>query len=492
MSELRPGNLLFVCAESAPWVKQGGLGDVMGALPAALAALGPEVSVVLPLYSAIDREKAQLKPLAEIPVEFLGNSFPTRIFTCLLPGGKGRALFIENQYYFERQGVYTDPASGEGWPDEDERYFFFQLAVARLLEDGLVEPELVVCADWQAAMLPALLRIRYRENERLSRMKLVMSLHNLGYQGVFPAESIDKLELSRELLFPLGSFEYYGQLNCLKAGISLSDRIITVSPTYAREILDSEQGAGLDGVLRQHQDRLSGILNGIDTTTWNPSKDPHLAATYNANKLNRKSLNRRAVLEAFGMNGDFEGPVIGIVSRLTDQKGLKILAGCLDRILSRDMKMIILGTGDKTIERFLSDASRNHPDSLGVRIEYNEGIAHLVEAGADMFLMPSLYEPCGLNQMYSMAYGTLPIVRETGGLKDTVIDFLENADKATGFSFKGYNAAELLDAVDLALSAWKKPRVWRRMQKNAMKLDFSWQSSAERYMEAFRGLLAEA
>jgi starch synthase len=428
----RPLGILFAASEAAPWVKEGGLGDVMGALPAALAELDQDVTLVLPLYGTIDRERMQLKPLTRVSVPFLGNVFPTAVYTCVPPGGRVRVLLLENQYYFERESVYTDPATGEGWPDNDERYFFFQLAIVQLLLEGVVEPDVLVLNDWHTALLPALIRIRHMENPALRKMKLVLGLHNLGYQGVFPSESIDKLGLSRDLLFPMGPFEFYGKLNCLKAGISMSDLIITVSPGYAEEILSTEQGCGLDGVLRQHRDRLFGVLNGIDTDVWNPAEDRFLPHPFNVQKLDRKSRNRTELLAEFGLDPEFPGPVIGIVSRLTDQKGIKILAGCLDRILSRDLKMVILGSGEKAFEQFLLDAAQANPTRLGVRIAYSEPLAHLVEGGADMFLMPSLYEPCGLNQMYSMAYGTLPIVRHTGGLKNTVIDFLENADKATG------------------------------------------------------------
>ncbi|MCB9472937.1 MAG: glycogen synthase GlgA [Candidatus Delongbacteria bacterium] len=486
----RPLSLLFAASEATPWVKSGGLGDVMGALPAALADLDQDVTLVLPLYGNIDREAAGLKPLTRITVPFLGNTFPTSVYTCVPHGGRVRVLFLENQYYFERDSVYTDLATGEGWHDNDERFFFFQLAIVQLLLEGVVEPDVLVLSDWHTSMLPALIRIRYRQHPGLQQIKLVLGLHNLGYQGVFPAEAIDKLGLSRDLLFPMGPFEFYGKLNCLKAGISMSDRIITVSPGYAEEILGSEQGCGLDGVLRQHRDRLHGVLNGIDTQVWNPGEDRWLPYPFTAQKLDRKSRNRVELLREFGLDPEFPGPVIGIVSRLTDQKGIKILAGCLDRILSRDLKMVVLGSGEKVFEQFLLDSARANPGRLGVRIAYSEPLAHLVEGGADMFLMPSLYEPCGLNQMYSMTYGTLPIVRHTGGLKNTVIDFLENADKATGFHFYNYNAAELLEAVDLALAAWKKPKVWRRLQRNGMKQDFSWRNSASEYLRVFRELVS--
>ena len=477
--------ILFVAAEAVPWVKSGGLGDVMGALPRELFALGHEVATVLPLYASVNRAEAGLELLATIQVRFLGNDFPTRIYAAPYPRSECRALFIENQYYFERAGIYDDPATGQPWPDDDERWFFFQTALLELVEQTEMRPDLVVCADWHTALIPALLRIRHQESRDLRQTRSVLSLHNLGYQGVLPAESLTKLGLPRELLFPLSPFEFYGQLNCLKAGISFADEVVTVSPTYAREICTPELGHGLDGVLRQHGDRVRGILNGIDTETWNPATDPLLEEVYSASRLARKAGNRPRLLREFGLDPAFGGPVLAMVSRLTGQKGMNILAGCLDRLLQRELRVIILGAGEPQFEKFLTDVAAAHPGRLAVRIGFSEALSHLIYAGADYFLMPSRYEPCGLSQMYAMRYGTPPIVHATGGLQDTVISFLEDADHATGFSFTDYNAEALLEAVDTALSAWRNPRARQRLQRNAMKQDFTWEHSARLYEALF-------
>ncbi|MDP2362054.1 MAG: glycogen synthase GlgA [bacterium] len=477
--------ILFTGAEAVPWIKSGGLGDVLGALPRELFALGHEVATILPLYASVEREEAGLEHLATIQVRFQGVDFPTRIYAASYPRSECRAIFIENQYYFERSGIYDDPATGRPWPDDDERWFFFQTAVLELIRQTDMQPDLLVCADWHTALLPALLRIRHQEDRRLQHTRSVLSLHNLGYQGVFPAESITKLGLPRELLFPLSPFEFYGQLNCLKAGISFADEVVTVSPTYAREICQPELGHGLDGVLRQHGDRVRGILNGIDMDNWNPATDPLLAEPYASSRLTRKAGNRPRLLREFGLDPDYRGPVLAMVTRLTGQKGMNILAGCLDRLLARDLRLVILGTGEAQFEHFLSDVAAGHADHMAVRIGYSEALAHQIYGGADFFLMPSRYEPCGLSQMYAMRYGTLPIVHATGGLKDTVIPFLDDADHGTGFSFTDYNAEALLEAVDTALSAWRNPRAMRRLQKNAMKQDFSWEQSARLYEELF-------
>lgn len=477
--------IVFVGAEAVPWIKSGGLGDVLGALPRELFALGHEVATVLPLFSAVDRDEAGLEHLATIQVRFLGNEFPTRIYAASYPRSECRALFIENQYYFERSGIYDDPATGRPWPDDDERWFFFQSALLELVRQTDMRPDLLVCADWHTALVPALMRIRHQEDRRLSQTRSVLSLHNLGYQGVLPAESLTKLGLPRELLFPLSPFEFYGQLNCLKAGISFADEVVTVSPTYAREICTAELGHGLDGVLRQHGERVSGILNGIDTETWNPATDPLLDETFTPARLGRKAGNRPRLLKEFGLDPHFGGPVLAMVTRLTGQKGMNVLAGCVDRLLQRELRFLILGTGEPQFEKFLADVAAAHPERMSVRVGYSEALAHLVYAGADFFLMPSRYEPCGLSQMYAMRYGALPIVHATGGLKDTVVPFLEDAEGATGFAFSDYHAEALLEAVDTALSAWRNPRTMRRLQKNAMKQDFSWEHSARLYEELF-------
>lgn len=477
--------VLFVAAEAVPWIKSGGLGDVMGALPRELFKLGHEVATVLPLFASVDRAESGLELLATIHVRFLGNDFPTRIFAASYPRSECRALFIENQYYFERGGVYDDPVTGKPWPDDDERWFFFQTALLELVNQTDMQPDLIVCSDWHTALIPALLRIRHQENLALRQTRSVLSLHNLGYQGVLPAESISKLGLPRELLFPLSPFEFYGQLNCLKAGISFSDEVVTVSPTYAQEICTAGLGHGLDGVLRQHGDRVRGILNGIDTDTWNPATDPLLEEPFSLAHLPRKAGNRPRLLREFGLDPAFGGPVLSMVTRLTGQKGMNILAGCLDRLLQRDLRLVILGSGEAQFEKFLTDVALAHPERMAVRLGYSEALAHLVYAGSDFFLMPSRYEPCGLSQMYAMRYGTLPVVHATGGLKDTVVPFLVDADRATGFAFEEYNAEALLEAVDTALSAWRNPRAMRRLQKNAMKQDFSWAHSAKLYEELF-------
>ncbi len=479
--------VVFVSAESLPWIKTGGLGDVAGSLPPALHALGTEIVSVLPLYGRIDREAAGMRLLTTIHVNYLGNDFPTRIFEADYPGESCRALFIENQYYFEREGIYVDPHSGRPYADDDERWFFFQSAVMELLRQTGAIPDILFCNDWHTAMLPALLRIRYSNDQELAGVRTLIGIHNLGYQGIFPASSITKLQMPQELMFSMSPFEYFGHLNCLKAGISFADEIVTVSPTYSEEIRTPELGHGLDGVLRQYEERLTGILNGIDTTAWNPSRDKLIPANYSIGRMQQKADNRAPLLEAFGLQDD-GSPILGMVSRLTEQKGLDLIAGCIDRILSRRVKLVILGSGDPHHEAFLRDVARRHSSCMGLQIGYNEELAHLMFAGSDIFLMPSHYEPCGLSQMYAMLYGTPPIVHHTGGLRDTVLAFRDSADEATGFAFDEYQPEELLEAIDVALAAMRKPQTWKRIQRNGMSRDFSWKHAAVEYLQLFESI----
>jgi len=457
----------------------------MGSLPPALRELGDEVVSILPLYQSVERESGELAPLTTVEVPFDGDVFPTRIFEAGYPDSACRALFIENEEYFGRPGIYTDPATGEPYEDDDRRWFFFQLAVLELLRQAEIVPDLLVVADWQTALLPALLRTQLKEDQLLKEVRTVLSLHNLGYQGLFPPSSIARIGLPEELMFALSPFEYYDKLNCLKAGLSFADHIVTVSPNYASQITTPEYGHGLDGVLRQRSEHLSGIINGVDAALWNPARDPLIDVQYSLQRLNRKRENRNALSMQYRVSIPEGCPVIGMVSRLTDQKGLNILAGCIDRLLARNLRMFILGTGEKQFENFLTDVAERHPDRLGVKIGYSEALAHQIFAGADMFLMPSRYEPCGLSQMYSMLYGTVPVVHWTGGLRDTVLPFMDKPEAATGFTFTEYNAEALLNTVDIALKAWGKPRSWRKIQRNGMKQDFSWKRSAKEYHKLF-------
>jgi starch synthase len=480
--------IVFIAAEALPWVKEGGLGDVLGSLPPALHARDHDVITILPLYGNIDRDAHRLEELTTVHVRFLGQDYKTKIFQATYPKSDCRALFIEQPYYYDRGAVYNDPATGKPWPDDDERWCFFQRAALELLASTQLAPDIIVCADWQTALIPALLRIRYAEDRHLERARSVLSLHNMGYHGLFPEETITKLGLPSELIFPLSPFEFYGQLNSLKAGICFADEVITVSPNYAKEICTETFGHGLEGVLRDHGERLTGILNGIDEKLWTPARDPNLVQPFSIGRLNRKSPNKAALLERFGLDPSYKGPVASMVTRLTGQKGMNLLSGCIDRLMKREFKLLILGTGEPQFESFLKDIAERNPDRMSVQIGYSEELAHQVYAGSDLFLMPSQYEPCGLSQMYAMRYGTPPVVHSTGGLKDTVKNWMDDPEEATGFCFEGYTADAFLEALDHALSLWKKPVLWRKMQRNGMRQDFSWKRSAEQYEEIFRRL----
>ncbi len=465
-------NVLFASSEVAPWSKTGGLGDVAAALPRALARRGHEVTVVTPLYGCVDRSG-------------LGATGETALGAPILavrPAERLTVAFLDHQGYFgSRAALYGE--HGKDYPDNAARFHFLCRAlpeVARAL--GREPVDILHLNDWQTGL--AALEHARRRGVAPGLTRCVMTIHNLGYQGLFEKEVIPALGLPWDVFTPDG-LEFWGRANFLKAGIAFADRITTVSPTYAREIQTYEQGFGLDGLLRARSDRLHGILNGVDTEEWNPATDPHLAARYSADDLAGKAACRAALCRELGIDG--EGKLLlGIVSRIAGQKGFDILLEGLDRLLQRPVSLAILGSGDPVLVRALEEARARWPGRIGLRVGFDEGMAHRVEAGADAFLMPSRYEPCGLNQMYSLRYGTVPIVRRTGGLADTV----EESEYGTGFLIPSHHAVELLAAVDRAHAVFVNPEAWRALQLRGMAEDHSWNRSAAAYEAVYRQALS--
>jgi starch synthase len=456
-------NILFASSEVAPWSKTGGLGDVAAALPRALARRGHDVIVVTPLYGCVDR--SNLVPTGETA---LGAPIvAARAANRLL------VAFVEHMGYFGgRAAPYGE--HGRDYPDNAHRFHFFCRAipeVARALAMDRVD--ILHLNDWQTG-LAALEHARRRGlDPGISRS--VMTIHNLGYQGLFDARVVDELNLGWEYFTPDG-IEFWGRANFLKAGIAFADRITTVSPTYAREIQTYEQGFGLDGLLRARSDRLHGILNGVDTEEWNPATDPRIPARYSADDLSGKAVCRETLCRELGIDG--EGKLLlGMVSRIAGQKGFDILLEGIDRLMARPVSLAILGSGDPSLVQALEAARTRWPGRIGLHVGFDEGLAHRVEAGADAFLMPSRYEPCGLNQMYSLRYGTVPIVRRTGGLADTV----EESDLGTGFLIPSHHAGELLAAVDRAHAVFADPPRWQALQRRGMAEDHSWDRAAAEY-----------
>jgi starch synthase len=475
--------VLFVAAESAPLVKTGGLADVSAALPLALQRIGVDVRVLLPGYPAVV-DALGVRPTGP-SIGALANAGATRIFETELPNGVP-LLVVDHPWLFERPGgPYQDP-SGSDWIDNALRFGLFGKVAALLAGDASPfpwRPDVIHANDWHAALAPAYLRLA----PPTQPCATVLTVHNLAYQGIFARPWLDRLELPSSLFTPDG-IEYYGSMSFLKAGLRFADAITTVSPTYAREIQTGPLGFGLDGVLRARRDALVGIVNGIDTDEWNPASDPLIARHYDGANLGAKVANREALQTRLGLAAMPSAPLFGVVSRLVPQKGIDLVADIAERLVDLPAQLVVLGAGDADLEqRFLALATR-HPGRIAVQIGFDNALAHQIEAGSDAFLMPSRFEPCGMNQMYSQRYGTLPIVRRTGGLEDTVVDCTPEtlaAGTATGFVFDVAGADDLLAAVRRAATTFADVERWRKVQRNAMARDFSWDAAARRYARTY-------
>lgn len=489
--------ILFVTPEVMPFARTGGLGDVASALPKALAALGHEVRIVMPLYQTIrERSFPMTLTLSDLSVPVGRGSRPARVWQGTLggPGGPESqaagipVYFIEHNGYFDRPGLYSTD-TGDDYPDNAERFIFFCRAVLALTTRLNWFPQVFHCHDWQTALLPPYVRFLLGLDTRLYAAATIYTIHNLAYQGLFPAEIFPRMELPLPLFVPSG-VEYYGQVNFMKAGLLYADYLTTVSPTYAEEIRTPGFGAGLDGVLQNCGGRLVGILNGADYEIWNPATDPALAAPYSAGDLRGKADCKTALLRAYDLPEDPTTPLFGMISRLVEQKGVDILAAALPQLLRLNLRLVLLGAGDPRYQEFFTAQAQVYPERLGVRLGFNDDLAHQIEAGCDAFLMPSRFEPCGLNQMYSLRYGTIPLVRATGGLRDTVRPFIAATGEGTGFVFHQPTAEAFMAAVREALAAYADQPTWQRLIRNAMAQDLSWERSARHYVDLYQQAVA--
>ncbi|NLV31975.1 MAG: glycogen synthase GlgA [Acidobacteria bacterium] len=478
--------IAMMAAEAAPCVKVGGLGDVVGALPKALERQGAAVSVIVPRHGAGSWEGSVAGRVPRLDVPMGGRVERADITEARMRGSAVRVYAIASRKYFDREGVYDDPATGEGYPDNPERFLFFMRAAVELVRALGVPFDILHCHDAHAALVPALVHPRYAPAGAgdFARTGTLLTIHNLAHQGICPPETLDHAGIAARHFHPGSPFEYWGRLNFMKAGIELADRVNTVSPTYAVEIRSGpEAGCGLEGVLAGRSAALSGIVNGIDYEEWNPESDPHIAAPYSARDLAGKEACRRD-LRAFFRLEERPVPLVGIVSRLADQKGLDLVAEAADGLLALDLQLVVLGTGQRKYHDLLEAVAARHPGRVGVRLAFDNALAHRIEAGCDIFLMPSRYEPCGLNQLYSLRYGTVPVVRRTGGLADTVTPW--DGARGTGFLFEDYSAGALVDAVRRALGAYADRDEWRRLVVRCMRQDWSWERSARRYLDLYR------
>ena len=474
--------ILFVTSEAHPLIKTGGLADVSGSLPKALAELSQDVRIIMPNYQAIKAD-GDVRFLCALRVD----NRNVNLLETQMPDSQVKVLLVDYPEFFNRPGnPYLDQV-GDSWPDNADRFALFcRIAVEVAMNRACLDwqPDIVHCNDWQSGLVPAFLSLEQ------SKPATVFTIHNLAYQGLFPAEAVQGLNIPGQLWNPEG-LEFFHMLSFIKGGLVYSDLITTVSPTYALEIQTPAFGYGLEGLLRHRKDDLVGILNGIDLEIWDPTTDDSITQQYGTKSLEKKQANKSELQRQFALPVRGDIPLFGLIGRLVEQKGIDLIIDCLPEMLDMPMQFVLLGSGDKASEQRLLNLAHVYPEKMAVNLGYDEPLAHLIEAGADVFLMPSRFEPCGLNQMYSQRYGTLPIVRKTGGLADTVVDALPHtiADSiATGFVFNDPNASSVLEAVKRALILYSDKKSWANIQATAMRKDFSWQRSAEEYLQLYHSL----
>jgi starch synthase len=471
--------ILFVASEGLPFSKTGGLADVIEALPKALVGQGHEVAVALPRYRSTTAHTVVV-PSLTVP---LGATlrFPA-IVDGARPVGGARYFFIDDPEYFDREQLYG--VAGTDYVDNAERFAEFSRAAIELAKQ-VWRPDVIHCHDWQSALVPVFLRTLYAADPQLRPVPVVFTIHNMGYQGLFPVSTVKRIGLP-EITFQPDGLEFFGKVNYLKGGLVYSDYLTTVSKKYAAEIQTPEYGYGLDGVVRGRADRLVGILNGVDYSVWSPENDPLIAARYSIKDLTGKEVCKRDLLEQFQLpEENMNRPLIGIISRFTDQKGFDLLAETAKELLAQDLTIVALGAGDAKYEKMFRELASRFPAKLAVKVAYDNALAHKIEAGADLFLMPSRYEPCGLNQIYSLRYGTVPVVRATGGLDDTIEPFDRQTGRGTGFKFQEYSDEALLAAMHEALAVYRDKASWRTLQVNDIMQDFSWEASAREYARLY-------
>ena len=481
--------ILLASSELYPYSKTGGLADMVGALAKTLARGGHRVGVVTPLYAGIRERFPELKQL-DLYLDIPLGTRQVRAEIWSLESVKGLTVyFLDQPGFYQRRDLYQE--GGVDYPDNAERFIFFSKAVARLALELVWQPEVLHVHDWQSSLAALLIHHQRKQTGQGSTPGICLTIHNLAYQGLFPASQYGLTNLPRDYFTPRG-VEFYGKLSCLKAGLVYSDVITTVSPRYAREITTEELGCGLDGLLRQRNSTLVGILNGVDYEEWNPTNDRFLKYPYRASDLKGKTANKLDLQKEFGLPVDASIPLFGSVGRLAEQKGVDIMFGALEEMAGAGLQFVLVGSGVPAFERAYQDLARRFPSQVAVQIGFDEGWSHRIEAGCDFFLMPSRFEPCGLNQMYGLRYGTIPIVRTTGGLDDTVIDVREDPDKANGIKFVEYSAPALAKGIRKALVLFKESALFHRFRLNAMSADFSWDRMVARYVEVYQQAVAKS
>jgi len=482
-------NILIAASEVVPFAKSGGLADVAGALPKALRALGHDVRVVMPRYYIVDKEKYGLKPLEGslgVPMGSMGEAWAS-VYEGVLPGSDVPVYFIDHEGFFGRKGLYDE--NGEGYPDNDNRFIFFSKAVMQLAKKLRFRPDVIHANDWHTAAIPVLLNTTYAMDPDFSYTGSLLSIHNLQHQGKFYAGTMDVLGIGWEH-FTADELEEYQGVNLLKGGIVHADAINAVSKKYAQEIRTPEFGWGLDGLINEKAYKLFGILNGVDYDEWSPVVDPFIPKAFDLDDLSGKAVCKADLQKAFDLPQREDVPVIGLVGRLAEQKGITLLAAAIWNLMEMDIQIILLGTGEYWAEHFFSDVASKYPDKFACYIGYRNDLAHQIEAGSDFFLMPSLFEPCGLNQIYSLRYGTLPIVRATGGLDDTIENYHNDGKGGTGFKFYDATPEALSGTVKWAVETWYQDKAAiEQLRRNAMQQRFDWSEAAKGYEDLYRHII---
>jgi len=479
-------DILFIAAEAVPFAKTGGLADVAGVLPQVLAAT-ETVSLMVPEYLTEKIRGLAAETVDAFTIQIGRRSFQAQIKKARI-SPRYNAYFVSHDHFFAREFLYGD-AQGD-YPDNFQRFLFFQKAIVEFLRRQEMSFHIIHCHDWQTALIPLLIQFP-SVSPFMQKTRTVFSIHNLGYQGVFPGDLFKETNLP-EHLFTSDYLEFFGHINFMKAGIVFSDWLLTVSPTYAKEILLPEHGFGLDGLLNKFSLKLSGILNGADYSRWDPEIDPWLDFPYSRNTLERKPRNKEALYAELGILKNRPMPLMVLISRLAEQKGIGVLLDIFPELMKEDLHLIILGEGDRGWTEKLRAMVNRFPGKSTFLNRFDERMAHRLEAAADLFFMPSIYEPCGLNQIYSMKYGTVPIVRATGGLEDSVDEFDRQTGQGTGFKFAGDKISEIMPVIKKALTLFPDQKVWRRIQGNGMLRNFSWETVVPEYLNIYNKILREA
>ncbi len=495
MASAKSLKVLFVTSEVVPFVKTGGLADVSSALPQKLQELGHQVRIVVPKYGSIDERKYKIHEvvrLKDLTTKIGKKEVTYSLRSSFLIGSKVRVqiYFLDNEEYFgSRHSLYTDPIKGTNYKDNDERFILLSKSVFELIDKLGWVPDVIHLNDWQTSLIPIYQKTLYKENEKFKNIKTLLTVHNIGQQGIFSKTSFAKTGLPENLNNNKGVL-FKDKLNFLKAGLKFADTISTVSESYSKEICKiPEISYGLKDEINCRKKDLYGIVNGIDTLIWNPEKDKKIAKKFSLTSLKNKLVNKEELAEKFGLDFEPEIPTIGMISHLEDNKGFDLLKKSFKEIMALDIKLVLLGTGEKKYHKFFEDAEMKYSEKFACYLGFDDDLAHLIEAGSDMFLMPSKYEPCGLNQMYSLVYGTIPIVRNTGGLADTVVNYNPKDKKGTGFVFKKYESKDLINTIKKAITLYKDKKAWERLMKTGMKVNFSWLNSSKNYVSLYKNII---